>query len=66
MTDCMLRPVFLIVKWLGRKHMPVILTDQIRLFHIRCNFSFRITPRMSAIVKKIVVRINILQKMAFL
>ena len=60
-----LLPVRAIVKGLGGVHVAVALRDEQRLAHIRGHVLFRLSTGRYAVVRKIVVGIDILQQMAF-
>ena len=61
----MLCPVFFPVKSLRRIHMPIVFTDEVWLFHIRCHILFRLTSLCFSIMHKIIVGIHIFQQTAF-
>jgi len=58
-ADGMLTAALFVVEGLCGIHMPVVLTDQIRLLHIRCDFFLRITAGHLTVVQKIIIRIDI-------
>ena len=65
MAERMLCPVFFPVKCLRRIHMPIVFTDEVWFFHIRCHILFRLTSLCFSIMHKIIVGIHIFQQTAF-
>ena len=66
MAQQMLYPVLFTVKGLCRKHMPVVLTDQIPLRSIRCHILFLPAPPVISLMRKIIKRIHILKQRTLL
>ena len=60
-----LLPMGAVVKGLGGVHVAVALRDEQRLAHIRSHVLFGLCTGRYAVVRKIVVGIDILQQMAF-
>lgn len=63
MADHMLASVFFPIKHLGRIHVSVVLCDQIRLFYIGSDLFLWFTTGIGTTVDKIVVGVNVFQKM---
>ena len=58
-ADGMLTAALFVVEGFRGIHMPVVLTDQIRLLHIGCDFFLRFTAGHLTVVQKIIIRIDI-------